>query len=153
MTHPRHSIIRKHLDDYEKEGAAIQEEIADITFQRNRITKNTSVRLVFGKAGRGATFEPEYWEQADASPTSLRPIVLSSPGEDAPARVPHPRTDVYVARQMSRASEIAYPGLRACLLMWLDQRQAHAERALTAWKARDAVAEAVAMLSADVEAK
>ena len=146
-THPRHDAIRAHLSAYEKEGATIRAELADVTFQRKRITENPSIRLVFGAAAAdGSNHRPDYYEQATDHFTSAKPIVLTAPGSDAPKtvdRVGHSGR-VEVASDCVGASNIAYPGLKACLLMWLTQREAHAKAALAAWEARDAVAEAVA---------
>ena len=145
---PRHSIIRSHLDAYEKEGADIQSELSDIAFQRKRITENPSIRLTFGQESSGH-LRPDYYERENNS--FSRPIVLTSGNDKAPTSAPSVASgtdrNVLVARDCSGASAIAYPGLKACLLMWLDQREAHARKALAAWEARDAVAEAVALLS------
>lgn len=146
-THPRHDIIRAHLAAYEKEGATIRAEIADIGFQRKRITENPSIRLVFGVVGQdGDPHRPDYCERGTDTLMVPRPIVLTAPGSAAPRsvdRIGHSGR-AEVATDCAGASAIAYPGLKACLLMWLDQREAHAKRDLAAWEARDAVAEAVA---------
>lgn len=147
-THPKHDAIRKSLATYEAEGAAIRVELADIEFQRKRITENPSIRLVFGTApADGAPHRPDYHERPnDHYSVVTKPIVLTAPGLPAPSSVDKigQSARASVATDCAGASAIAYPGLKACLLMWLDQREAHAKRDLAAWAARDAVAEAVA---------
>lgn len=143
----RLQIIRKHLDEYEEAGRKIQAELGDISFQRNRITENTAIRLVFGGVAASAAFAPEYWEAGADYPDQARPIVLHQPGGRGPTHIMTPRGSTPIAGQMVQASEIAYPGLQACLLAWLDQREAHARAELAAWEARDAPAEAMALLS------
>lgn len=145
-SNPRHAVIRKHLDEYEAEGRVLHAELADISFQRARVTKNPVVRLTFGDVTSGS-FVPEYWEKDSDYPERARPIVLHQPGGGYPEHINTARCRIPIAAQMVRASEIAYPGLKACLLMWLDQRETHARKALAAWEARDAVAEAVALLN------
>lgn len=146
-THPRHDAIRAHLSTYEKEGATIRAELADIEFQRKRITENPSIRLVFGING-GSRHLPDFYEREHSGygKVESKPIVLTAPDTEAPTsagKIGHSTVDT-VATDCAGASNIAYPGLKACLLMWLTQREAHAKAALIAWAGRDAVAEAVA---------
>ena len=153
LAHPRHDAIRKSLAAYEMEGATIRTELADIDFQRKRITENPSIRLVFGTAvaDRGP-HRPDYYERPnDSYEVVPRPIVLTAPGLPAPSAVDTigRSARAAVATDCAGASTIAYPGLKACLLMWLDQRETHAKRDLAAWAARDAVAEAVAFAAQD----
>lgn len=143
---PSHKIVRDHLTAYEQEGREIDAELEDIAFQRRRITTNRVVRLVFGTVGNSGVFAPE-WSEDREYPNRLRPIVLTQPGATYPAFLPDSRSREDVARQLQHASELAYPGLRTCLLTWLDQREIHARKALAAWEARDAVAEAVALVA------
>lgn len=138
----RHDAIRKHLDAYEAEGVTLQDELNDIHFQRMRIINNPLIHLRFGTTV-GDVFVPEFWERDSID--RIRPVVLHPPGGNHPTHIGGAQSRIPIADQMGSASEAAYPALRACLLTWLDAREARAREALAAWEARDAVAEAVAL--------
>jgi hypothetical protein len=127
--------ITRHINAYREEGRLLQHEERRIVRLKRRIENNPAILLTFGTIiGDGS-----HVQVADTYEDGK--IVLAQPvGDNLHASVMSK-----AARGCDRASEIAYPGLRACLLMWLAEAERANRTAIDAWAARDPIAEAVAL--------
>jgi hypothetical protein len=134
-TDRRIHAVRVHLAAYEKQGGDLRAEQDEITRARAMIDSSPAVLLTFGSVWRRSSAVPYQFD-----PNGMRILLGVADrlgGEDS--------VDGHVHRGRVRASEIAYPGLKACLLMWLNEWEARMRGDLAAWEARDPVAEAAAL--------
>lgn len=130
-TNDRIAAVRKHLDAYDWEGRTIGATLDKIMRLRERVGGSPLMEIRFGGVGiEGVAVPTDY--HRDGS------IVLGDPTHVASLKG-------FVVEGSARASEIAGPGLRACLLMWLAEWERKTANALDAWKGRDPLAEAMAL--------
>lgn len=143
MTHPKHDIIRKHLQAYEQEGVALQMEAKCVASLRRRVTDANAVHLDLGQLRPDGAFAPDDSWREYASHAG--PIVLTAADAKCRTMKITTRYGHEQVKSVGADCDIVYPGMQACLLVWLDGWAARVEAARVAWAARDAVAEAVAL--------
>ena len=144
-TESRMATVRQHLDTYDREGRAIKREADRIDRIRRRVNSGGSVLLAFNDGSNNGVLVAEFTDPEDA-------IVLSDPMRERRAchsvQGGRHSQSLHIVKEMARASEIAYPGLKACLLMWLNEWEVRVKRDLAVWESRDPIAEAAALAPA-----
>lgn len=136
MSDTRIQAAREHLAAYEALGRTLRAEVNQIARARTLIDTSPVVLLTFGHVARDTMNAP------DRVFGDGRQIVLGNAKHIATVKAGQRDQ---MNDHCERASEIAYPGLKACLLMWLLEWEARVKRDLAAWEARDPVAEAAAL--------
>lgn len=137
--HARINAVTAHLAAYQRTGSEIEQRRSDLRGIRKRIESAVLVNVQFGDARRSTMNAAPAFTEINYGPC-IKPIVLGPSGVLA-------TLGDNVVDGAARASEIALPGLRACLMAWIQEQEEALAAAASAWEARDPIAEASALVA------